>query len=135
MLRISLFLGTCGKTNHIASNLLEIFPWEISLNKYIEAYLTTQYIGWHWVHMNKTEVPQTLSSYYVNSFLQGKLENQWHKLKLKRNLTRSRESPFSFNPLCANSTKWSNTLKQFVGCWQRIVWVCLTILWGWRLKG
>ena len=28
-----------------------------------------------------------------------------------------------FNPLCANPTKWSNTLKQFVGfCW-RIIWV------------
>ena len=40
----------------------------------------------------------------------------------------------SLNPLSANPTKWSVTLKQFVGfCW-RIVWVCLTILWGWRLK-
>ena len=25
--------------------------------------------------------------------------------------------------------------KQFIGCRRRIVWVCLTILWGWRLKG
>ena len=33
-----------------------------------------------------------------------------------------------FNPLSANPTKWSNTLKQFVGCSQRIVWVCLIIL-------
>ena len=24
---------------------------------------------------------------------------------------------------------------QFVGSCRRIVWVCLTILWGWRLKG
>ena len=38
-------------------------------------------------------------------------------------------------PLNANPTKWSNTLKQFVGCCGRIVWVCLTILRGWRLKG
>ena len=38
------------------------------------------------------------------------------------------------NPLSTNSTKWSNTLKQFVGNSQWIVWVCLTILWGWRLK-
>ena len=37
----------------------------------------------------------------------------------------------SFNPLSANPTKWPNTLKQFVGN----VWVCLTILWGWCLKG
>ena len=26
-----------------------------------------------------------------------------------------RQSVFSFNPLSANFTKWSNTLKQFVG--------------------
>ena len=38
------------------------------------------------------------------------------------------------NPLSANPTKWSNTLKQFVGNSRRIVWVCLTILWGWRFK-
>ena len=31
------------------------------------------------------------------------------------------------NPLCGNPTKWSNTLKQFVSYWRRIVWVCLTI--------
>ena len=31
-------------------------------------------------------------------------------------------------PLSDNPTKWSNTVKQFV-------WVCLTILWDWRLKG
>ena len=37
------------------------------------------------------------------------------------------------NPLSANLTKWSNTLKQFLG--RRIVWVCLTILWAWRFKG
>ena len=41
----------------------------------------------------------------------------------------------SFNPLNANPTKWSNTLKQFIGCCRRIFWVCLNILWGWRLKG
>ena len=40
----------------------------------------------------------------------------------------------NFNPLGANPTKWSNTLRQFVGCCRRIVWVCLTILWGWRSK-
>ena len=32
------------------------------------------------------------------------------------------------NPLSANFTKWSNTLKQ-------LSWVCLTILRDWRLKG
>ena len=39
------------------------------------------------------------------------------------------------NPLSANPTKWSVTLKQFVGNSRQIAWVCLTILWGWRLKG
>ena len=34
-----------------------------------------------------------------------------------------------------NLTKWSNTLKQFVGTNQQIVWVFLTILWGWHWKG
>ena len=41
----------------------------------------------------------------------------------------------TLNPLILNLTKWSNTPKQFIGCWKRIVWVCLTILWGWHLKG
>ena len=40
-----------------------------------------------------------------------------------------------FNPLNVNFIKWSNTLKQFVGSSQRIVWMCLTILWDWHLKG
>ena len=40
-----------------------------------------------------------------------------------------------FNPLSASPTKWSNTLKQFAGKSRRIVWVCLTILLGWHLKG
>ena len=42
---------------------------------------------------------------------------------------------FEINPLSAKHTKWSKTLKQFVGCCRQIIWVCLTILWGWRLKG
>ena len=28
-----------------------------------------------------------------------------------------------------------NTLKQFAGNNRLIIWVCLTTLWGWRLKG
>ena len=42
---------------------------------------------------------------------------------------------FSFIPLSTNPTRWSNTLKQFVGNSQQIVWVYLNILWGWHLKG
>ena len=38
------------------------------------------------------------------------------------------------NPLSANPTKWSNTLKQLLDNSRRIVWVCLVILWGWRLR-
>ena len=39
------------------------------------------------------------------------------------------------DPLSANPTKWSKTLKQVVGFYRRIVCVCSTILWGWCLKG
>ena len=39
------------------------------------------------------------------------------------------------NSLSASPTKWSNTHKQFVGKGRQIVWVCLTILWSWHLKG
>ena len=35
-----------------------------------------------------------------------------------------------WNPLNVNPTKWSNTLTQK----EYVVWVCLTILGGWRLK-
>ena len=46
------------------------------------------------------------------------------------------EKPMNFqitSTLSANLTKWSNTLKQFVG--KSVIWSCLIILWGWRLKG
>ena len=36
------------------------------------------------------------------------------------------------NPLSTNPTKWSNALKQIVGCCRQIVWVYLIILWSWR---
>ena len=45
-----------------------------------------------------------------------------------------REKLVFINPLNANPTKWSNTLKPFVGFYRRIVSVYLTILWGWHLK-
>ena len=41
---------------------------------------------------------------------------------------------FRLNPSSANPTKRSNTLKQFADKLQQMVWVCLTILWDWRLK-
>ena len=39
------------------------------------------------------------------------------------------------NPLSANPTKWSHTFKQFADKSWQIVWACLIVLWGWRLKG
>ena len=45
------------------------------------------------------------------------------------------EKEILFNSLSANHTKWSNTLKQFVANSRQIVYLCLTILWGWRSKG
>ena len=42
---------------------------------------------------------------------------------------------FEINPLSAKPTKCSYTLKQFVGCCRQIVWICLTIFWGWQLRG
>ena len=56
----------------------------------------------------------------ISAFADKKL---YHDLE-KRNLT-----------LSAKPTKWSNTLKQFVGCRRRMAQVCLTNLWGWQLKG
>ena len=50
----------------------------------------------------------------------------------------SKNCSFSSNtliPLSVNFTKWSNIFKQLVDNSRWIVWVCLTILWGWRLKG
>ena len=41
---------------------------------------------------------------------------------------------FQPNPLSANPAEWSKTLKQFSGKSQRIVLVCLTILWSCCLK-
>ena len=50
-------------------------------------------------------------------------------------IVKFRHQSWKINPLSANPTNWSNTLKQLVGCCWRTVWVCLTILWDWHLKG
>ena len=39
------------------------------------------------------------------------------------------------NPLSANPTTSWYTTKQFAGENRRNILVCLTTLWGWRLKG
>ena len=42
---------------------------------------------------------------------------------------------FIVNTLSANPTNWSNTLNNSSAiCW-RSVWMCLTIVWYWRIKG
>ena len=56
---------------------------------------------------------------YLNQYTQG-LSAIWKR---------------SLDTLRAKPTKWSNTLEQFVGFCRRIIYVCLTILYGWHLKG
>ena len=56
-------------------------------------------------------------------------------LRLRQILYKKAMSLSNFNPLSANPKKWSNILKQFFGNSRQVVWVCLTILWVWRLKG
>ena len=61
-----------------------------------------------------------------------------HKIFLKGNLFTILKTFFQLNvsfPSSVNPTKWSVTLKQFVGCCRQLIWVSLTILWSWRLKG
>ena len=50
----------------------------------------------------------------------------WKRIGIKKDIVTK-----WINPLSDKRTKWSNILKQFVGNSRRIVWVCLTILWGW----
>ena len=55
-------------------------------------------------------------------------------LHLNNLLNKNHVIDFNVKPLNAKRTKWSKT-ESFVGKSRPIVWVCLTILWGWRLKG
>ena len=47
----------------------------------------------------------------------------------------SKDQNILINLLRANPTKWSSTLKQFIGSCQQIFGVCLTVLGGCRFKG
>ena len=60
--------------------------------------------------------------------------NYWHYQVINLFIRNVKLENVALNPLNANATKWSNTFKQFVGNKRHIVWVCLIILWGWRLK-
>ena len=66
-------------------------------------------------------------SLVLRSIPAGMLKSNRHSLTDPPNLRIGILKVF-FNPLRANPTKWSNTLKHAI-C-RRIVWVCLTILWN-----
>ena len=59
------------------------------------------------------------------------LQGIWQS-KTNRTWSKKPETNCEDNPLSADPTKLSNTLKKFVGKSRRIVWVCLTIFWGCR---
>ena len=66
-------------------------------------------------------------SLVLRSIPAGMLKSNRHSLTDPPNLRIGILKVF-FNPLRANPTKWSNTLKHAI-C-REIVWVCLTILWN-----
>ena len=99
--------------------------WSISLHVFIDSFLdwlinwfiiSTDYAQcWKWAN-----VPQISCGVHTAKFLKfGHFQRHAYE---------------KFNPLSAITAKWSSTLKQFVGYRRGIIWVCLTILWGWRLK-
>ena len=51
-----------------------------------------------------------------------------HRYQVKYITVSSICADFVIDSLEVSITKWSNTLKQFVSCCRRIVWVCLNIL-------
>ena len=67
---------------------------------------------------------RTSENQIFHTFSRGLEIKYWSEMKLLA---------ISNNHLSANLTKWSNSLNQFLGKSQRIVLVCLTILWGWCL--
>ena len=85
-----------------------------------------------WSDTLKQFVPAEAYLEYSSKFL---MMNYFYKKFSSRCLRGSYLHIWSEFALRASPTKWSDTLKQFVGCCRRIVWVCLTIFWGWRLKG
>ena len=61
---------------------------------------------------------------YIYTQADFTLSSYWIRFTSPKN----RHFEINFKILSANSIKWSNTLKQ-------IVWLGLTIIWGWRLNG
>ena len=141
-----LFEATCYRENYSFSRLLEyflkyffyfaeVFLRRGQINQIFFCWLPTKLRQWMTANIfqldsnemshNATDVKDLLS---ISLMIQEASKiSERHKLNFV--------SRCHFNPLGAKPTKLPNTLKQFVGCCQPIVWVCLTILWSWRLKG
>ena len=101
----------------------------------------------YWNHTSAWVLPCKFTACFQNTFLK---EHLWRAASVNNTVVYEHDTATInhdsnsnsnnnictwLNPLSANPTKWSNILKQFVGCCRRIVWVCLTILQSWHLKG
>ena len=101
----------------------------------------------YWNHTSAWVFPCKFTAYFQNTFLKEHLwraasmintavyEHDTATINHDSNSNSNNNIYTWLNPLSANPANWSNTLKQFVGRCQRIIWVCLTILQGWCLKG
>ena len=90
------------------------------------------------IHTKKSRPLCFSSCALQNIFIFTPAKNYWPTTECsKRYLIESTKAHLSSNVnlLSVNFTKWSNKLKELVGKSRQIVWVCLTILWGWQLKG
>ena len=96
---------------------------------------------WEWTFLVKSldifrtmaRTPQQILKIYINQhFTHELLCNSiclYPKYSIGFTVTVPMDEPkYTFSPLSANPTKWSNTLKQFVCNNRQFVWVQLTIL-------
>ena len=109
---------------------------------YSETYQTSQMDVFAKVvnDFNVSEIPVAWKNSLCNKILRDLLKKfqDWRSMCSKiayLQITEVRTNFRAFISLCANFTKWSNTLKLHSANCQRFVWVCLTILWNWHLKG
>ena len=94
-------------------------------------------------NITKSQSPGTENLRYLEAQKKRQTKNENNKEKIlktdKCNVIQMTYVKMCFtsylNLLSANCTKWSNTLKQFVGKLPANWWVCLTILWDWHFKG
>ena len=59
--------------------------------------------------------------YVYNFFILKIMETSGNETKCQESYISNQDTLTNLNPLSANPTKWSNTLKQFVGICRRIV--------------